>query len=148
MVNVPWASTTLGGVGDNPEPRPVYLNPSAEAASSASMHLTTPVYLEAAAAAVSGASPTVSVAPLLHLGSAAIYPSADGGNQLVIARRPDSPVPSADVTLGKNSWDLATLSFGFTVGYGVGRLPGGIIGAAGFCIGGRLRWRWVQRNKP
>lgn len=133
-------------MSDNPESKPVYLHPSAAAASGASALITTPVYIQASAAATSGASATVSAVPLVHVASAAVYPSA-GASQISITPRADSPLPDVDVSLAENTWDLATFGTGFGVGFGVGHLPGGLVGGAGLYVWGRVRWRQVQRRK-
>ena len=121
---------------ESPEPKLVFLQPSAAAASGASAAITTPVAIRAPAAAASGASATVSAVPLVHVASAAVYPAA-GGSQVSITPRPDSQLPDVDVSLAKNTWDFATLGIGFGVGYAVGKLPGGVIGALGATSGAR-----------
>jgi uncharacterized protein (DUF2062 family) len=83
--------------------------------------------------------------PLVQAASASVHASA-GASQVIITPRPDSVVPSIDVSLSENAWDLATIGTGIAVGSVFGHLPGAVVGGVVLYAWGRVRWRQVQNK--
>jgi hypothetical protein len=81
--------------------------------------------------------------PLVQVASASVHASA-GASDVVVTPRPDSAVPSIDVSLSENAWDLTTIATGVAVGSVFGHVPGAVVGGVALYAWGRLRWRQVQ----
>jgi hypothetical protein len=104
-----------------------------------------------------GATPAVATAgaatPLIHLGSASVYPGV-GASQVIVSQRPDAVIPEVQARVTRDAWDMGALGVGLAVGDTVldhlplGHIPGVVIGAAAGFAAGRVRWWWVHRKVP